>query len=367
MRFARHLGRILSVSVATAVGATLAQGRVSWRSALTQAADWYRSSEAASLADSVVAYQCGSGGWPKNADFSKPPSDEYRARREIDRAATIDNGATTTPLLFLARVIQEQPNPGYIAAVNRGLDYLLEAQYENGGWPQFFPLRSGYYEHITYNDGAMINVMNVLRDVATCDGTLFDFVDAHRQRRALAAVEKGIECILRTQIRENGRLAGWCAQHDVATFAPAAARNFEPVSLSGCETVGIVRFLMGIEQPSDEVRASIENAVQWLESVAIDGMSLDEFRGADGERDRRVVKNPKARKLWARFYELGTHRPIFAGRDKVVHYDYNAIERERRVNYSYLGTWPAKLLNDEYPRWLAKHSPATSATSGAAK
>jgi len=34
-----------------------------------------------------------------------------------------------------------------------GVDYLLDAQHDDGGWPQFYPIRKGYSEHITYNDG----------------------------------------------------------------------------------------------------------------------------------------------------------------------------------------------------------------------
>ena len=51
-------------------------------------------------------------------------------------------------------------------AFRRGLDYLLKAQYPNGGWPQFYPLRNGYWSHITYNDDAMAGVLELLRDVA---------------------------------------------------------------------------------------------------------------------------------------------------------------------------------------------------------
>ena len=54
----------------------------------------------------------------------------------------------------------------YRAAFERGVDYLLAAQYPNGGWPQFFPLREGYYSRITYNDNAMVHVLTVLRDAA---------------------------------------------------------------------------------------------------------------------------------------------------------------------------------------------------------
>jgi PelA/Pel-15E family pectate lyase len=340
----------------TLLGAVSAAAAVPWRAALSQPADWYESSEAAELADRVIAYQTRGGGWPKNTDFSNEPDAQYRARPELERAATIDNGGTTVPLRFLARVIVAQSRPEHIAAANRGIDYLLAAQLPSGGWPQYYPLRTGYYSHFTFNDDAMVNVMTLLRDVAAGKNTTFEFVDAERSERARRAVEKGIECMLATQVKQNGALTGWCAQHDEETFEPAWARNFEPPSLSGHESVGIVRFLMSIEDPSPRVRTAIEAAVAWLTSVAVSGLSVEDFTGEDGKRDRRVVPNPKGHLLWARFYELGTNRPIFLGRDKVVRYDFNEIERERRINYTYLGTWPAKLLRDDYPRWRSRHA-----------
>ena len=39
-------------------------------------------------------------------------------------------------------------------------------QYEDGGFPQFYPYNKGYVTQITYNDDAMINALKVLRDVA---------------------------------------------------------------------------------------------------------------------------------------------------------------------------------------------------------
>ena len=67
------------------------------------------------------------------------------------------------------------------------------------------------------------------------------------------------------------------------------------------------------------------------------------------------MADPAAAPLWARFYELETDKPIFLGRDKVVRYDFNAIEQERRAGYVYLSDWPANLLAQDYPRWRAKH------------
>jgi len=326
-------------------------GAVRWNEVLRQPAEWYASPEARAVAASIVQYQTPEGGWPKNTDMTAPPSAEFLANAQPDhRAPTIDNGATTTQLACLARVITATEDVALRAAFERGFDYLLAAQYENGGWPQYFPLRKGYYAHITYNDNAMVGVLTVLRDTAA-GAAPYGFVDAARRERAAAAVAKGVACILRTQVKQNGRLTGWCAQHDEHTFAPVWARNFEPPSLSGSESVGLVRFLMAVKNPSPEIVAAIEGAVAWLESVKITGMRIDETRGADGKLDRRAVADPAGPVLWARFYELETNRPIYLGRDKVVHYDLNEIERERRGGYGYLGTWPAQLLAKDYPRW----------------
>jgi len=206
------------------------------------------------------------------------------------------------------------------------------------------------------------DVMKAAAQVLKDFGVPFEHrvVSAHRTPDAMfdyaeSARERGLACILRTQVKQGGRLTAWCAQHDETTFAPAWARKFEPASLSGAETVGIVRYLMAVQDPSPEVVAAIAGAVAWLESVKVTGLRIDETPGADGKRDRRVVADPAAPVLWARFYELETNRPIYVGRDAVIHYDLNAVERERRTGYGYLGTWPAQLLARDYPQWREKN------------
>lgn len=331
--------------------------RISWSAAiLRQKPEWYASAEARAVADSVIQHQSSQGGWPKSTDLGTPPPSVESVAEMLGggRANSIDNDATTTPMRFLALMVKATGEARYREAFARGLDYLFAAQYPNGGWPQFFPLRKGYYSHITYNDNAMVNVLTVLRDSAA--GKPPDsFVDEVRSAKAAAAVARGVDCLLRTQVKQNGKLTAWCAQHDEKTLAPAWARNFEPPSLSGNESVGIVRFLMAIGQPTPEIIAAVEGAVAWLRAVAIHGLRHEEFTNADGKRNRRVVADAAAEPLWARFYELGTNRPVFTGRDKVIRYAISEIEYERRNGYAYYGTWPGTLLAEDYPRWRAKH------------
>ncbi len=328
---------------------------VKWHDVLRQPAAWYAGDEARIIAASVRLYQTDSGGWPKNRDMTAPPDAAFLAETKFDhRAPTIDNNATTTEIEFLARVVTAQHDAPSVQAVLRGIDYLLAAQYANGGWPQYFPLITGYYTHITYNDDAMVNALKVLR-AAGANAEPYRFVDPERRTKAAAAVQRGIACILRTQVKQDGKLTAWCAQHDEVTFAPAWARNFEPPSLSGDESVGLVRFLMGIEHPPAEVINAIEGAMIWFQVVPVRGHRIDNAPGVDGKKDRHAVSDPAAVELWARFYELNTNRPIFTGRDKVIRYDFNEIERERRIGYNYLGDWPAQLIGQDYPRWRKKN------------
>jgi PelA/Pel-15E family pectate lyase len=297
-------------------------------------AEWYAGAEALRVADNMVLYQRESGGWPKNIDMAQPLDEKSRAavlRAKKNEDSTIDNGATYTQLSFLARVYTAQAQERHRESFLKGLDYLLKAQYANGGWPQFYPNRHGYYKHITFNDNAMIGVMKLLRDVAAAKPA-YAFVDQARRATAAKAVERGIECILKTQVVVNGRRTVWCAQHDEVTLAPAPARAYELVSLSGGESVEIVRFLMSIKQPSPTVVEAIQSAIAWFEQTRL----------KDGS-------------TWARFYEIGTNRPIFAGRDGVVKYDLGQIEEERRTGYAWYVDWPAKLLSQDYPAWQKKN------------
>jgi PelA/Pel-15E family pectate lyase len=333
---------------------------IRWSAALQQPVRWYGSEDAIRIADNLLLYQFPSGGWPKNIDMAQNLSDgakrELRAINHLD-SATIDNSATYTQLRYLAKVYRETKLDRFRAAFLRGFDYLIQAQYANGGWPQFYPLRKGYYSHITFNDDAMIGVMELLRD-ASRGGEDFGFLDEVRIGKATNAVTKGIECILKCQIHVHGVLTAWCAQHDERDFSPAKARAYELPSLSGEETVGIIEFLMEMKNPGPEIITSVQAAVKWLSTVKIHGIRMVEIPDAKRTegRDRVVKKDPSAPPMWARFYELGTNRPFFCSRDGIKRFDLSEISSERRNHYSWLGYWPQPLLDKKYPKWANRHS-----------
>ena len=146
---AKGFWRILVTAFIASVGAgrvaRAAESTPHWSGAyLKQAPEWYRTKEAVALADTLLSYQSPEGAWPKNTDLFKPLTEkELAAVRASSEANTIDNGATTVPLAFLAVLQQNNPQEKYRHAFMRGLDYLFAAQYPNGGWPQFYPLRKG--------------------------------------------------------------------------------------------------------------------------------------------------------------------------------------------------------------------------------
>ena len=118
-------------------------------------------------------------------------------------------------------------------------------------------------------------------------------------------------------------------------------------------SVSILRFLMSIPNPPAGVVAAVDAGVGWLRDVPLTGLRVETRPDASlpGGFDRVVVKEQAAPPIWARFYEIGTNRQIFSGRDSIVRGEMAAIEHERRVNYAWYGYWPEALLAREYPEW----------------
>ena len=230
-----------------------------------------------------------------------------------------------------------------------GIQYLLKSQYENGGWPQFYPRPKGYYVQITYNDNAMVRVMNQLRSIYEKKAP-YTFLPDNICEQARNAFNKGIECILKTQVRQNGELTVWCAQHDRVTLEPCKARAYELPSLSGQESDNIVLLLMSLPHPSADVVKSIEGAIKWFQKSEIKGIQKEYFTNSDGKKDYRMVSCEDCPTLWARFYDLETNRPFFCDRDGIKKYDISEIGHERRNGYSWYNKDGSKVLK-RYEKW----------------
>lgn len=309
------------------------------------------------LVDSILKYQMASGGWAKNQDWLKGADQKYMAEcMRTGVGSTIDNGATTDELRVLARVANYREDARW--AFVRGVQYLLNMQYDNGGWRQFFPQRAAesYADHITFNDDAMVSVMRLLWDVARGSGEVGSVSVPEQMRMACrVAFWKGVRCIMDCQIRDReGRLTVWCQQHDERTLLPAPARKYELASYCGYgETVRIIELLMDIadERPDYQggiteqlLRERIGYAVEWLEAHAIRDMRLETFTNDEGLRDKRLVHSPGAPLLWARFYDLETGEPLYSDRRGLPLKSFSEISYERRNGYSWVGSSPQRVI-----------------------
>jgi PelA/Pel-15E family pectate lyase len=337
---------------------------------LKQSAAWYGGAEARRIAANIITFQTPAGGWSKNTDYAEKPrapgeafgaenGSLFLGTNDFDQpedanwsyVGTFDNDATTTELRFLAKVISATKSDGddLKSSFARGLAYIFAAQFPNGGWPQVWPLQGGYHDAITINDDAMLHVVEFLRDVAAGQDE-FSFVSADLRAQAALSWKRGLDCLLAAQIVVNGQRTVWCQQHDALTLAPASARNYEMPAQTSSESAAIVLFLMQLPNPDARTVAAVHAAAAWFEKTKIIGA---QFTGT-GAGGKKLVPSPGHAPIWARYYEIGTNRPLFGDRDKSIHDDVNEISHERRKGYGWYRDTPKRVL-EHYPKWAQAH------------
>jgi PelA/Pel-15E family pectate lyase len=326
---------------------------------LGRPAAWYGAPQARHVADVIVSFQTPAGGWGKNAERSGPlrQPGQHWVPGGRSFVGTIDNNATTTELRFLARVQAQLPGaPGqpYRDAFLKGVRYLLDAQYPNGGFPQIYPLEGGYHDAITFNDDALVDVVELLAAVAHRDKD-YGFVPPAVTARAQSAIDNALHLILATQVVAGGVRTAWGQQIDVLTLAPVGARNFEPASLVSQESAALLLYLMGLPEPSPQAVAAVHAGAAWLRQAALSDIA---WTATSPEAGRRRIASPGAGPIWARYYQIEPLRqpiqPVFGDRDRSIHDDVNELSLERRNGYAWYGTRPAEALA-AYAGWSQRH------------
>jgi PelA/Pel-15E family pectate lyase len=332
--------------------------------------DYYATAPARHIADVVVSFQTPGGGWSKNMGFSgalRLPGQPYAANNlnvvniqpndfdlpkdpKWNYVSTLDNDATNTELHFLAKVqvsLAGKEGDAYRASFIKGIHYLLNAQFPNGGFPQVWPLEGGYHDAITFNDNAVSESAETLSDVAEAKPG-YDFVPAELRKQAAAAVDRALQCILASQTVIDGKKTIWPQQEDALTLAPVSARNYEPGALAASESADLLEYLMSLPNPSKELVASIQAGVTWLKDHEIFGF---EYSGGRGDANGRTLK-PKegAGPIWSRYYSIPAQKPIFGDRDETLHDDVNDLSLERRNGYAWYSNGEQKTV-DDYAAW----------------
>ncbi|REC43051.1 pectate lyase [Chryseobacterium sp. 5_R23647] len=311
------------------------------------------------LAEKMLIYQLPNGGWgkhmsnKKNVDYTQKIDSKLLKiiKANNNDLATIDNNATSKEINGLIKAFQTTKNQAYLKSAEKGIQYLLSMQYENGGFPQYFPNSSIYRKQVTYNDNAMINALTVLYNVAEGKEG-FDVVDFKLKEKSKEALQKGIQCILKTQVMQNGKLSIWADQYNEVSLKPEKARAFEPMSLASGESVNIVKFLM-MQTITPEIEKSIKSAIQWFKESKIDGYTYNVSR--ESGNAVRVLSKKEGSAVWARFYDIPTNKPVFGDRDGSVKFNYEDVSEERRMGYSWYNESGTKLIESDFPKWLKKN------------
>lgn len=326
----------------------------------------YKESEITKIADNIILFQRDNGGWPKNYDMQAiltTAQIDSVAKAKNSLHTTFDNSTTYTHINYLAQVYTLTKIEKYKDACLEGIKFILSAQFANGGWPQYFPLeKDNYSRRITFNDGAYIGVMQTLKMIVDNDPN-FAFIGNDVRGKVKLAYEKGLDCILKLQIVDNGRLTVWCQQHDEITLKPAWARAFEPPSICNGESVSIVLFLMSIDHPDQKTIESVKSAVKWFNdskilNTKVETVPAPAFKSQwkTTTYDRVVVIDSLAKPIWTRYYELGTDKPLFCDRNSKFLYSLAEVSRERRSGYGWYTYSPQEVL-DKYFEWQKKWAP----------
>ena len=264
----------------------------------------YAPEQVAQIADNLLLYQREDGGWIENQDPARilDAAERTRFQEESRKAGgSFDNRNIYTQVEYLASAYAATGDVRYRDASLQGIEFILTHQDQKcGGWPHTVPATQRYHPYITIADDVTSGVLTTLRKVAG-DTHRFGFLDAPLRKRMTRTVERGEACLLRLQVRQNGKLAGWAGQYDDATLQPAQGRDFELPAIAAQESAGVVRYLMSIPDPSPAIVAAIDGAVDWFRRVEIKGWKietldapLEQYRYHASSKDRRLAVAPAA-------------------------------------------------------------------------
>lgn len=269
---------------------------------------------AKAVADALVWGQLESGGWDYKIDFSAEGSRKWYYRRDKGKTdpsgrrntSTFDDNNSQSALRLIMAVHKTTGDEKYLSAVNYGLAFMLKSQFENGAWPQRYPLASkGYSRWYTFNDNSINDCIKVMLDAYHIYGD-----DRYLESAKLAG-----DFILASQLPEPQ--AGWAQQYD-HNLKPASARWFEPAAVNGAVTPRNIRTLIDLylEMGHEKYLEPIPAAIDWLERSKME----------DGQL--------------ARFYELGTNKPLYVNMDREVVYEFINI----RPGYSWMGNYASSAI-----------------------
>jgi PelA/Pel-15E family pectate lyase len=267
--------------------------------------DEYYYQAAQHAANALIKGQHTSGGWNYLIDFAG----EKSIREWYDSIgrngwrleefhhyygnATFDDAGTSDAAKFLLRFYLEKRDVRYKPALDKAIDFVLAAQYPNGGWPQRYPPAEEFPMHgspdytpfVTFNDDVAAENIEFL---IMCYRAL-------NEKRLLTPVIRAMNSYLLTQ--QPQPQPGWAMQYST-DMKPAAARSYEPAALSTSTTAGNIVKLLEFYQLTGDKKfiQRIPEALDWLDTVRL---------------PENQIRNGRSHPT---FVELKTNKPLYLHR-----------------------------------------------------
>jgi len=254
------------------------------------------------------------GGWDHRVDVAHLDVSSKTAIRK-DGRCTFDDNISQGALSFLMSMDEVIDEPWLRDAIELGLDFMMKSQFENGAWPQWYPLIGSYHDCYTFNDNAINDCINVM-------------LKAHRiygNKEYLQTAKRGGDFIILSQLPRPQ--SGWAQQysHDLK---PAWARSFEPPGVCSAASIRNIRTLIDLYlyTKDNKYLEPIPLALEWLENSKI---------GDD---------------KWARLYEEGSNKPVYGDREDgyKLHYVYEKISEHERTSYAWQGEYGFNAASTSY-------------------
>ncbi len=262
---------------------------------------------ATAAADALIWGQLVPGGWEYRIDFLGESTWQYRHEGDDSSGrnrCTFDDDTSQSATRLLMAVDDMLNRDPYSQAASYALEFMLESQFPNGAWPQWYPLSGNYPEeytdYYTFNDGATNDCIDVMMEAYVRYG----------DERYLGSAKRGGDFIILSQM--DPPQAGWAQQY-YWNMTPAWGRDFEPPAVCSKVTGRNIRTLLDLYlfTGNETYLEPIPAAISWFSESKI---------GKD---------------LWARFYELGTNLPIYCDVERKITYDLSEVELE----YSWTGSY----------------------------
>ena len=307
----------------------------------------------------LIRTQLESGGWQGLLEFDPAARRAwcYRIDAKLDRpdcdkiennklkdGTSLDDNISQAPLTFLMRLDEELEGGMDEArkAVIYGLDRFLDAQYPNGAWAFRFDFkipneltnsawRSRYpddWSKTFVKPGGEVYVVNdhLIRDTIRMFLLAYEIYD---EPAYLMSAKRGGDFLLASQMPPPQ--PGWAQVYN-EDLEPIWGRPFEPPSIASNETAGSIEALIELYLATGEQRYldGVQPAADWLVRARLPSDD------------------------WARFYELGSNKPLYVDTDYKITYS----DRNLPDHYGFVGSFGIPQALDRYRQAAASHGKA---------